>query len=103
MWAWLVALLGAAAPLLEKVVFRIMAAMGIAAVTYTGVQTMFTTIKSTVMAQFSGLPVEVIKAFSLIKADVCISMIFSAYAASLAISSVSGAVTRLRARPVAAS
>lgn len=79
----LAAVLGASA---KPILFRILLALGIGIATYTGSEALLGSMQNLVIAQFGGLPDNVIRALGMANVDVFINMIFSAFAIRIAIS-----------------
>lgn len=70
---------------------RAILGLGFAMFTYTGITAFLDLIFSNVKSQFSGLPVEIIAICSMMQVDTVITMLFSAYAARLALNGLSAA------------
>ena len=64
--------------LLQPAVARILFSLGISAVTFVGVDAIFSQIKSRLMSGFSGLPAEVMQLFLLSGGGIGVSMIVGA-------------------------
>lgn len=97
MWQWLVLLVGALVGKLDKLWWKILAAMGIASVTYGGVSSLMASLKTQALALLSGAPAQMVQAAGLMKVDVCVSMLLSALTSAVALATVNGVVTRYRA------
>lgn len=69
---------------------RILIALGISVVTYTGVSSSLDWMKSNALAALGGLPAEMIGLIGFMKVGVCISIITSAIAARAIVSGISG-------------
>lgn len=94
MWGWVITLLGALGPLLASTVGRVLVALGISVATFSGVDVALSTLKANIFSGFAGLPATIIDVVWACRVDQGINIIFSAYAASLAIRGVQGAVTK---------
>jgi len=69
---------------------RVLIALGISVVTYTGVSTSLAWMKAGALSALAGLPAELIALIGFMKVGVCISIITSAIAARAVISGISG-------------
>lgn len=81
--AWLAALIaqfagGVLLSIVGSLVGRSLAALGIGAVSYVGVNTTLTYFKTAAVSAFSGLPAGILGILSLLQVGSCISMVFSA-------------------------
>ena len=79
-------------------VFRALASLGFAYVTYTGLSSVVDTIKGYVVGLFSAVPADVIQILGLAKIDVAFNIMLSAVVARLALAGmdrVSGTLTAL--------
>lgn len=79
-----------------SLVFRVLVGLGMSVVTYTGVDTVLEKLKTTTVEAFQGMPVELVAQLSYMKVGVAISIIFSAVAVRLALSSMASGVKRFR-------
>lgn len=70
-WGLLLTILG-------DVVFKVLAALGIGLVTYTGVSATMGAFKNSAVTAFLALPQDVVAMLSLMKVGTCISMVVSA-------------------------
>ena len=85
-------LLDLAKPLLG----RVLLALGISFVTYSGVSTGLSWAQSAIVSNLSGLPVAVVSLLSWLWVDRALSMVFSAVTASLVIKGLTGgSLTRM--------
>lgn len=75
---------GVGLTILGEVVFKVLAALGIGVVTYTGVQATMGAFKNNAVAAFLALPPEVVAMLSLMRVGTCMSMVISAIAMRLA-------------------
>lgn len=92
---WIGSLLGAFLSFLPSLVGRIMLALGIGYVSYTGISTSLAWIKGEVVSNFSAAPTQILNVIYLLKVDVAVSIIFSAIAARLVVQGLtSGALKR---------
>lgn len=80
---FLAALLGGLVQAASSIVGRVLIALGIGYVSYTGINALLTWIKSQVVAYLVGAPGTVVAIMGLLKIDVAVSIIFSALAARL--------------------
>lgn len=69
---------------------RVLIALGISVVTYTGVSASLDWMKSGAVSALGGLPAEMLGLIAFMKVGVCISIITSAIAARAIISGISG-------------
>lgn len=69
---------------------RVMIALGVSVVTYTGVSTTLDFLKAGAIGAFGGLPAEMMGLIGFMKVGICISIITSAIAARALISGISG-------------
>ncbi len=91
--SWLVGAFIAAAPTL---VGQVLVSLGIAAVTYTGMNASIDWLKDSAVSALMGLPPEVVGMLSLMKVGSCISMVFSALLIRVALNGMTnGAMRRL--------
>lgn len=83
-------LLGGLLSLTGSVVGRILIALGVSSVTYTGLSTSFDFLKDQAIGAAGMLPPDVVGMMSTLKVGVCISIITSAMTARLVINGMSG-------------
>lgn len=69
---------------------RILLALGISVVTYTGVSTSLDWMKAGAISAFGGLPAEMVSLIAFMKVGVCISIITSAIAARAVVNGLTG-------------
>jgi hypothetical protein len=79
------ALLGGLAMSASSLVGRVLLALGLSYVTYSGFDLAVTWLLNEIKANFSGMPVDVIQFLAWLWVDKAIGMLFAAYAASIAI------------------
>lgn len=79
------------------IVFKVLVALGIGFVTYSGVTLGIDQISAFVESQFTGLPSYILQLIALMKVDIAISMLLAAYSAKLALQSVNGSISRFSA------
>lgn len=91
-FVWLAAMLG---PILATFIGRLIVALGIGAITFTGLDVLVTSLEDQFRTYYSGTGAYVVGILSLGRIDQAVLMLFSAYAARIGIKTVSGAVTRL--------
>lgn len=77
-------------------VAQVLIALGLAVVTYTGVDTVLSTLKAQTLQAFSGLPADLVALLSFLKVGVAISIITSAVAVRMGLQGMTGAVKRFR-------
>ena len=93
---FLAALLGGLVQAASSIVGRVLIALGIGYVSYTGINALLTLIKSQVVSYLVGAPGTVVSIMGLLKIDVAVSIIFSALAARLVLQGLtSDKVTRM--------
>ena len=76
--------------LVGTLVGRVLVALGIAAITYTGMNASLDVLKNSALSSMMSLPPEVLAIMGLMKVGVCISIITSATAARLLLNGVTG-------------
>jgi hypothetical protein len=97
---FIAALLGGLAAAMSSLVGRVLIALGISYVAYTGISTALDALKAQIISEVAGMPATVLTVLSLLKFDVAISILFSAYAARMVLKGLSsGAVTRMVIKP----
>lgn len=69
---------------------RVLVALGIGVITYTGVGASLNFLKGQAVSSFSGLPAEMLSIIGIMKVGVCISIITSAITARLLLNGLSG-------------
>ena len=77
-------------------VAQVLIALGLAVVTYTGVDTVLSTLKAQALQAFSGLPADLVALLSFLKVGVAISIITSAVTVRMSLQGMTGAVKRFR-------
>lgn len=75
-WILFAAFIGA---YLVKIVFRVFAALGIGIIVYKGGTALVEALQTKIGSNFGGLPADILQIFGLMKIDVAITMILSAY------------------------
>jgi hypothetical protein len=89
-------LIGAFAMAAGSLVGRVLLALGISFVTYTGFDTGVVWLKDQIISNMSAMPAEVVSLLAWLWVDKAIGMTFSAYTAALAIKMAGGnSVTRM--------
>lgn len=83
MWGWVAQLIGGAVGgvllnIAGSLVGRVLTAIGIGAVSYVGVSSSLTYLKSNMITAFQALPPNVLGLLSLMQVGSCVSMVFSA-------------------------
>lgn len=69
---------------------RVLVALGISVVTYTGLSATLDSLKNQAIANFAGLPPEVLGMLSMMRVGQCISIVSSAVAARLLLNGLTG-------------
>ena len=77
------ALIGGLVQVAGSIVGRVLIALSIGYVSYSGLTVLMDSLKSQVMGLLSGAPATIVTIMALLKVDVAVSIIFSAYAARL--------------------
>ena len=90
------ALLGGLVNVAGSVAGRVLIALGLSVVTYSGVDTVLGKLKSDAVSALLGLPPDLVGMLSYMKVGVCISIIASAVAVRMGLSGLGGVVKRLR-------
>lgn len=88
--AFLASLLGGLIQITGSLVGRVLVALGLSAVTYTGLSSTLAWLKSQAVAAALGLPADVVGMLSVMKVGTCISIIFSAMLARLVVTGLQG-------------
>lgn len=92
---WIVWLVGALGPMLVSIAGRILFLLGFAAVTFTGFTVLLSALKSQLISNWGAMPSGMIQVAGLLRLDQAVLIVFSAYAAKIAIIAVDGAVTKV--------
>lgn len=93
---FLAGLLGGLIQAAASLTGRVLLALGIGYVAYSGMDVLLDTLQGQVQAYIGGAPSDVLAILSLLKVDSSVSIIFSAYAARLVIGGLtSGTVKRM--------
>lgn len=93
--AFIPALIGALAVAMASLVGRIIIALGISFVTFTGITIAITSLKTQAIASVNSLPSEVLSFLGFLWIDKAMTIIFSAIVASLAMKSIGGSVKKM--------
>lgn len=93
---FIAALWGALLNIAGSLVGQVLISLGIAVVTYAGVDTTLNKLKSDAITALMGLPPDLVALLSYLKVGVAISIITSAVAVRLTLSGMSGAIKRFR-------
>ncbi|GGH67676.1 hypothetical protein GCM10010975_37680 [Comamonas phosphati] len=93
---FIAALWGALLNIAGSLVGQVLISLGIAVVTYAGVDTTLDKLKSDAVTALMGLPPDLVALLSYLKVGVAISIITSAVAVRLTLSGMSGAIKRFR-------
>jgi hypothetical protein len=80
---FLAALLGGLVSAASSIAGRVLIALGIGYVTYTGISALLDWIKAQVISYLVGAPATIVAIMGLLKIDVAVSIVFSALAARL--------------------
>ncbi|MEF8685935.1 UNVERIFIED_CONTAM: DUF2523 domain-containing protein [Comamonas sp. A-3] len=89
-------LLGGLLNVAGSLVGRVLIALGLTVVSYTGVDTVLGKLKADAIAALMGLPPDLVAMLGYMKVGVCISIIASAVAVRMGLSGLGGVVKRLR-------
>lgn len=93
---FLAALLGGLATAAGSIVGRVLIALGIGYVTYSGLSVLLDWIKAEIFSNLMGINVTVLGIIGTLQVDTAVNIIFSAIAARFVVAGVSsGAVTRM--------
>lgn len=76
--------------LVGTLVGRVMVALGLSVVTYTGINAALDAIKSQAISSFNSLPADTIAIISMMRVGECISIVSSAIAARLILNGLTG-------------
>jgi len=85
----LLSLLGGLALVAGSIVGRVLIALGIGYVSYTGLSAWVGSVKDLILSNLYALPPEFIQVMSLVKLDTCISILFSAISVRLVLEGLS--------------
>ena len=88
--AFIAALMGALIQIVGSLVGRVLVALGLSVVTYTGMSVTLNWLKSQAVTAALGLPPDVIGMLSVMKVGTSISIIFSAMLARLVVTGLQG-------------
>jgi len=88
------ALLGGLASVMGSLVGRVLIALGIGFVTYTGISTGMDAVKVSVVSSVQGLPSDAVGLIGFLWIDKGLTVIFSSVAVSLAMRGIGGSVKR---------
>lgn len=95
MWPLLVpALVGALATFVASAVGRVVLALGLSFVTYTGVQAGLSALKTLMIQQVNGLPLDVINLLGFLGIDKALTVIFSAFVFRVSLRLVNGVIKK---------
>jgi hypothetical protein len=83
-------IMGALLQIVGSLVGRVLVALGLSVVTYTGMSVSINWLKSQAVSAALGLPLEVIGMLSVLKVGTCISIVFSAMLARMVVTGLSG-------------
>ena len=80
----------------QALVGRVLLALALSFVTYTGVGAFLSSLQTVTLSNLDGLPAQLLGLMAYMKVDVCVNMLISTYAVKLALSSLSasGSITR---------
>lgn len=93
---FLAALLGGLATAAGSIVGRVLIALGISYVTYSGLSVLFDWIKAEIFSNLMGINSTVLGIIGTLQVDTAVNIIFSAIAARFVVAGISsGAVTRM--------
>lgn len=83
-------IMGALLQIVGSLVGRVLVALGLSVITYTGMSVTLTWLKSQAVTAALGLPPDVIGMLSVLKVGTCISIVFSAMLARMVVTGLSG-------------
>lgn len=89
------ALVGALTVATSSIIGRAMLALGLGAVTYTGITASISVIKDQVVSNLSGLPADVVNLLGFFWIDKGLTVIFSATAVALTMKTVNGSLKKI--------
>ena len=93
---FLAALLGGLVQVAGSIVGRVLIALSIGYVSYSGLSALLDALRGQVIGYLTGAPAQVVAIMGLLKVDVALSVIFSAYAARLILAGLtSDKITRM--------
>lgn len=95
--AFLLMFFGGLATVTASLVGRVLVALSIGYVTYTGLSLIFAGVESQIAGMYSGVPATIVAILGLLQLDVCVNIMLSAYAARMLLMGLSptGAITRM--------
>lgn len=82
---WIAALIGGLVSAAATFLGRALIGLGVGIVTYTGFKMMITKIQTDVISNLQSAPPEILQIMGLLKIDVCVSILFSAYIGKLVV------------------
>ena len=88
--AFIAVILGGLIQICGSLVGRVLVALGLSVVTYSGMAVSINYLKSQAVSAALGLPPEVVGMLSVLKVGTCISIIFSAMLARLVVTGLTG-------------
>lgn len=91
-------LLGGLVSIIPSLVGQVLVGLGVAAITYTGMDASLSWLKSGAVTALLGLPANVVGMLSVMQVGSCVSMVFSAFSIRLALLGLNGTVKRLVAK-----
>ena len=93
---FIAALLGGLIQAAGSLVGRVLIALGVGYVSYSGVSVLLTALKTQAIQNLTGLPSVAVQVLSILKIDVCLNITFSALAARLILKGLtSDKITRM--------
>ncbi|SPA23024.1 putative ABC-type Co2+ transport system, permease component [Cupriavidus taiwanensis] len=97
---WLLAVLGGLAWIVTSLVGRVLLALGLGYVSFTGLSAWVGSVKDLVLQNLYALPPEFVSVMSLVKLDTCVSILFSAISVRLVLEGLSSdTITKMVIRP----
>jgi Protein of unknown function (DUF2523) len=93
---WITALLGGLIEIAPTLIGRIFIALGVSAITYTGIDTSLTFLKTEAVGYLNAFPANLLPLLVTLKVGVCINMVFSAMLARAVLNGLGpgGAITK---------
>lgn len=97
---WMLAVIGGLAYVITSFVGRVLIALGIGYVSFTGLSAWVGSVKDLVLSNLYALPPEFVQVMSLVKLDTCISILFSAISVRLILEGLSSdTITKMVIKP----
>ncbi|NHQ85295.1 DUF2523 domain-containing protein [Iodobacter sp. HSC-16F04] len=91
---WIAALIGGLVSAAATFFGRALIAFGVGVVSYSGISKLLDNIKLDIIQNLKDIPIEIVQVMGLLKIDVCISILLSAFTAKLVISGLTASGMR---------